>query len=111
VWSWLVASRVSNILVWVNFIGYQQQVVVLQGVLEQLFLLGGVRTFHSVPHRARFRWHPHCQAVAFVDNVLGKKVNFHTEVFVALHWCHQISVFNFDGHEFGIVGGDDTVEG
>ncbi len=35
--------------------------------------------------------------VVFVNNVLGKKVDLHTEVFVELHWCHQIEVFNVDG--------------
>jgi hypothetical protein len=46
----------------------------------------------------------------FVDNFLGEKVNLYTEVFIALHWCHQIEVSNVDSHEFGIVGGDDAVE-
>jgi hypothetical protein len=41
---------------------------------------------------------------------LGKKVDLHREVFVVLHWCHEIEVFNVAGHEFGMVGGDDAVE-
>jgi hypothetical protein len=94
----------------VYFVSNQQQLVVLLGVLGQLFLLGGVHTFHKVPCRTHFNWHPLCHAGCIHQYVLGKKVDLHLEVFVALHWCHQIEVFNIDGHEFGIVGGDDAVE-
>ena len=48
--------------------------------------------------------------IVFVDNVLGKEVDLHPEVFVAFHWRHQIEIFYVDGHKFCILGGYNAVE-
>jgi len=50
------------------------------------------------------------QEIEFFNDVLGEEVDFHSEVFVALHGCHQIEIFDIDGHKFGVFGGDYAVE-
>jgi hypothetical protein len=34
------------------------------------------------------------QEIEFFNDVLGEEVDFHSEVFVALHGCHQIEIFD-----------------
>jgi hypothetical protein len=48
--------------------------------------------------------------IEFFNDVLGEEVDFHSEVFVALHGCHQIEIFDVDGHKLGVCCGDYTVE-
>jgi hypothetical protein len=50
------------------------------------------------------------QEIEFFNDVSGEEGNIHSEVFVALHGCHQIEIFDINGHKFGIFGGDDAVE-
>jgi hypothetical protein len=40
----------------------------------------------------------------------GEEVDFHSEVFVALHGCHQIEIFDVNGRKHGICCGDYAVE-
>ncbi len=50
------------------------------------------------------------QEIEFFNDVLGEEGNIHSEVFVALHGCHQIEIFDINGHKFGVFGGDYAVE-
>ena len=50
------------------------------------------------------------QEIEFFNDVLEEEGNIHSEVFVALHGCHQIEIFNIDGHKFGVFGEDYVVE-
>ncbi len=46
----------------------------------------------------------------FVNNIRREQLQFHTEVFVSIHWCHKVEIFYVDCHELGIRCRDDTVE-
>ena len=50
------------------------------------------------------------EEIVLVDNVLGEEVDIHSEVLIAFHECHQIEIFDVDGHEFGVFCGYFTVE-
>jgi hypothetical protein len=46
----------------------------------------------------------------FIDDVLGERFQFHSEVLVPVHRSHEVEVLDVDGHELCIGGGDDAVE-
>jgi hypothetical protein len=46
----------------------------------------------------------------FVNDFRREQLQFHTEVFVSIHWCHEVEIFYVDHHELGIRRRDDTVE-
>ena len=46
----------------------------------------------------------------FIDDVWWEQLQFHLEVFEAVHWCHQIEILDVDCHELGIGCGDYAVE-
>jgi hypothetical protein len=46
----------------------------------------------------------------FVNDIWREQLQFHTEVFVSIHWCHEVEIFYVDCHELGIRHRDDTVE-
>jgi hypothetical protein len=48
--------------------------------------------------------------IKFFNDVLGEEVDFHSEVFIVLHGCHQIEIFDVDGHKLGVCCGDYAVE-
>ena len=48
--------------------------------------------------------------VVLVDDLLWYDVNGQEHIFVAFHGGAQVEVFDIDNHEFGIRGGEHTVE-
>jgi hypothetical protein len=50
------------------------------------------------------------QEIEFFNDVLGEEVDFHSEVFVALHGCHQTEIFDVNSYKLGVVCGDYAVE-
>ncbi len=46
----------------------------------------------------------------FIDDALGERFQFHSEVLVLVHGSHEVEVLDVDGHELQIGGGDDAVE-
>ncbi len=46
----------------------------------------------------------------FVNDIRREQLQFHTEVFVLIHWCHEVEIFYVDCHELGVRRRDDTVE-
>ena len=48
--------------------------------------------------------------IEFFNDVLGEEADLHSELFVALHGCHQIEIFDVNGHKLGIFCGDNAVE-
>ena len=49
------------------------------------------------------------QLVLFIDS-FGDLVDWDPHVFVALHWCVQVEVFNIESAESCVWCGDDAVE-
>jgi hypothetical protein len=50
-----------------------------------------------------------CQVV-HIDDVLEKQLEFHAEVSISLHQCHQVGILKIKGHEFCIGRGYYAVE-
>ena len=46
----------------------------------------------------------------FFDDVWWEQLQFHAEVFIPIHWGHEVEIFDVDCHELAVGGGDDTVE-
>jgi hypothetical protein len=46
----------------------------------------------------------------FVNDIRQEQLQFHTEVFVLIHWCHEVEIIYVNCHELGIRRRDDTVE-
>ncbi len=46
----------------------------------------------------------------FIDYILGKQFQLHSETFILAHWCYEIKIYEVDGHEFGVGSGDDAVQ-
>jgi hypothetical protein len=46
----------------------------------------------------------------FDDDVLWEKFEFHPELLVAIHGCHEVEVLDVNGHELCTGRGDDAVE-
>jgi hypothetical protein len=46
----------------------------------------------------------------FVNDIRREQLQFHTEAFVSIHWCHEVEIFYVDHHELGVRHRDDTVE-
>ncbi len=46
----------------------------------------------------------------FINDIRWEQLQFHTEVFISIHWCHEVEIFNVNHHELGVRHRDDTVE-
>jgi hypothetical protein len=46
----------------------------------------------------------------FANDIRREQLQFHTEVFISIHWCHEVEIFYVNRHELGIRRRDDTVE-
>ncbi len=46
----------------------------------------------------------------FVNDIRREQLQFHTKVFVSIHWCHEVEIFYVNRHELGVRHRDDTVE-
>jgi hypothetical protein len=46
----------------------------------------------------------------FVNDVLWEEFEFHPEVLISIHGCHEVEVLDVNSHELCIGHGDDTVE-
>ncbi len=46
----------------------------------------------------------------FINDIRREQLQFQTEVFVSIHWCHKVEIFYVNCHELGVRHRDDTIE-